>query len=383
MERLFGSLAPRAVLALLVASVALSPGCAGPSEEAEDDGVPLVEDPAAAEVTTRAAAGPRVIYLQYTEGSCRYGTFEECKRKLQDLLDKWYADFNVVFTHTMPDQPPGQYYLVRVKFNGGGGGLATTGCKDQFGSANSFAEASVGSSLVSNAGTIAQENGHNVGLGHTTGATDVMNQRADNASAGFSHDDNATYGTSCRTTQNSYALMLERLGAWPGGCKPGPYGEFCPGGATPGAGGTSGAGGGAAGSSGNAGGNPGMTGGAGVGGGNAAGASGSGGGVRPPGGPAPGTAGGGTAGATAGVSGGGRAGGSSGAGASGAGSAGSSGGGAANGGGAGGASAGPHQDSVGSCSVARASAGASGSTWLVLGGTAVTFLRRRRRRGAR
>src|SRR5687767_13196200 len=75
----------------------------------------------AAAAMAAAAAEPSQIYLWYADGSpppmampapckntppayrCSFGTsMEDCRRQVQAVLDRWYADFNVVFTWSQP-----------------------------------------------------------------------------------------------------------------------------------------------------------------------------------------------------------------------------------------------------------------------------------------
>ena len=179
--------------------------------------------------TAAAGVPPRAIWLDYaSSGTCMFGTLDECKRQIQALLDDWYKDFNVYFTFTGPSR-----YRIRITWTGSSIGTCTAECPDQWNTSNAVnCRAEIGGfGIRSNAGTIAQEQGHLVGLAHTNGPTDVMNQMADERSNGFENATRPTSGvqSSCRNTQNSYMLMLQRLGKWEGGCKNGPFGMYCPG----------------------------------------------------------------------------------------------------------------------------------------------------------
>src|SRR6185369_13778981 len=76
-------------------------------------------------------AEPKVIYLFYADGNplpstdvnackgtppkfkCTFGSsLLDCQRQVQSYLDRWYADFNVVFTLTRPSS--GHFYTVVV-----------------------------------------------------------------------------------------------------------------------------------------------------------------------------------------------------------------------------------------------------------------------------
>lgn len=298
-------LAPSVLLGLLTAAggaEAASPPAEGPAEaeetwgDLEDDMMwvspeetPSVEPPAWLE-----AGAPRTIYLFYADGTagpapsycagkgtpskfaCEFGSsVEDCQKKIQVYLDKHYADFNVVFTITRPTG--GTYYSMVVTNDGGwcgssAFGIAPAGCGDM-GQGTAYAFVCGGAQQC--AGTISQEQAHMVGLLHTTSPKDLMYPTNAPSRIGFEDKDNMISGTNpCGgSTQNSYQLMKKRLGAWPGGDKPGPFGPSGGGGAG-GSGG--GAGGGAAGSGGSGGGAG--AGGGGGGGGAAGGASGAGGG---------------------------------------------------------------------------------------------------------
>lgn len=161
--------------------------------------------------------------------SCGYGeSVDDCKRQVQTHLDEWYADFNVVFTFTKPTSGP--YYTVIITSSGGWcdqanviGGVAPINCRDlEGGTAYAF---QCGRSAKTCAAIIAQEQGHTVGLAHTASRADVMYPAVQPVSEGFENKQNVVSGTLCRTNQNSYDLMAERLGLWNGGPKPSPFGE--------------------------------------------------------------------------------------------------------------------------------------------------------------
>jgi hypothetical protein len=182
------------------------------------DGGPLSEEgPAACNAYTSSAYW------------CNFGrTTDDCKRQVQAFLDKWYADFNLVFTFT---RPSADYYTVAVTGDGNWcpvssdeGGIAYgSGCNDLPGFAGYALKC--GTSAHDCATIIAHEHGHMVGLEHTDSILDVMNRTVQpNKATGFDNNENNTTDDTCdRLTQNSYQVMLSTLGAWPGGAKPSPF----------------------------------------------------------------------------------------------------------------------------------------------------------------
>ncbi len=156
--------------------------------------------------------------------NCGYGTtLVDCQRQVVELLDRWYADFNLVLTLERP--PTGDFYTIIVTSQGTWcdqteAGLAPTNCNDNLGKAFAF---QCGGSAHTCATIIAHEHGHLVGLEHTPSTTDVMNEFVLPSADGF---DDKTYTIPidvdlCRiVTQSSYESMLGALGPWPGGPKP-------------------------------------------------------------------------------------------------------------------------------------------------------------------
>jgi hypothetical protein len=69
---------------------------------------------------------------------------------------------------------------------------------------------------------IAKEQAHIVGLQHTFSLTDVMNEFYSPDHDGFEDRENMATSIRCGRLQNSYRVMLERLGPWSGGAKPAP-----------------------------------------------------------------------------------------------------------------------------------------------------------------
>lgn len=223
----------------------------------------LVQPPtsAADDVTARTSAAtaadagatgsvpvPHVVYLDYADGSptpniapnacqgtppkfvCQFGSnLKDCQKQVQAYLEKWYADFNVVFTLTKPTSGP---FYTEVVSSGGGAwcqassntaGIAPFYCKDLGGGvAYTFMG---GQNAKDTAIIIAQEQAHLVGLEHTKSTHDVMDPTICPDCDGFENTTNQIDGDRCGwTTQNSYQRMLSQLGPWPGGVKPTPFG---------------------------------------------------------------------------------------------------------------------------------------------------------------
>jgi hypothetical protein len=192
---------------------------------------------------------PKVFFIDYADGTkppsvdydacagatapkfvCTFApTLAECQRQVQAYLDKWYADFNIVFTLTRPTS--GKYYTEVVSSGGGAwckvdpqvAGVAPFLCKDlQGGVAYTF---SGGRTAKETAIIIAQEQAHLLGLEHTTSDKDVMHPTICTDCDGFENDNVPVTGDRCdRTTQNSYQMMKKALGSWGGGPKPSPFG---------------------------------------------------------------------------------------------------------------------------------------------------------------
>lgn len=193
-------------------------------------------------------AAPAVVYLIYADGKsvsrsspdpcpgtppkfvCQFATsLQACEEQIQAYLDRWYAGFNIVFTLTKPTSGP---YYTEVVSSGGGawcnakdtvGGIAPFLCNDLAGGVSyTFAG---GRTAKETAVIIAQEQAHLVGLEHTASGKDVMYPTICSDCDGFENLDNAIQGDVCgRTKQNSYQMMLDRLGGWTGGVKPTPFG---------------------------------------------------------------------------------------------------------------------------------------------------------------
>jgi hypothetical protein len=191
---------------------------------------------------------PNVFYLSYATGkdlpstpydacqgtppkfNCTFApTLAECQRQIQTYLDRWYADMNIVFTLTRPTS--GKFYTEVVSSGGGAwcnadskvAGIAPFLCKDlQGGVAYTFLG---GQSAKQTAIIIAQEQAHLVGLEHVTSSTDLMYPSICTDCDGFQDKELPIDGDRCdRGTQNSYQMLKDRLGAWPGGPKPSAFG---------------------------------------------------------------------------------------------------------------------------------------------------------------
>ncbi len=203
--------------------------------------------PAVAE--SSASAAPKVIYLVYADGktplpsmnynacsglapkfTCTFApTLLECQQQIQAYLDRWYADFNVIFTLTKPTS--GSYYTEVVSSGGGAwckvdstvAGVAPFLCKDLKGGVAYTLDG--GQSAHDTAVIIAQEQAHLLGLEHVASDSDIMYPYICRNCDGFQNQSLAVSGDRCdRTTQNSYQMMKDALGAWPGGPKPSAFG---------------------------------------------------------------------------------------------------------------------------------------------------------------
>jgi MYXO-CTERM domain-containing protein len=241
---------PRVLFDVALLSLTLAAGC-GPESldsSALDGDLVAAEPTSTVQGLTSGDAAPKVIYLAYADGKpltsvapdacratppkfvCKFAaSSKECQRQIQGYLDRWYADFNVVFTLTRPTS--GDFYTGVVSSGGGAwcsagmntAGLAPFSCQDIAGGMSyTFLG---GEDAKDSAIIIAQEQAHLVGLEHTKSARDVMNPTICSACDGFEKVTNQIDTDHCgRANQNSYQMMLDRLGAWPGGVKPSPFG---------------------------------------------------------------------------------------------------------------------------------------------------------------
>jgi len=197
---------------------------------------------------TGSAGDPKVFYLRYADGTeqhtanydvctgkvpkfeCTFApTLLECQRQIQTYLDRWYADFNIIFTLTRPTS--GKYYTEVVSSGGGAwckaddkvAGVAPFLCKDLDGGVAYTFQG--GHSARETAVIIAQEQAHLLGLQHTTNPNDIMFPTVSLGAEGFPDNKAQVSGDRCDTgTQNSYKMMKAALGDWPGGPKPSPFG---------------------------------------------------------------------------------------------------------------------------------------------------------------
>jgi hypothetical protein len=233
--------APDDHLAVSSGATALFSGDLVPPTDQHGDFLPSLADPG----TTGA---PKVVYLLYADGRtqpstnpnpcrgtapkfvCDFApTLVECQRQIQAYLDKWYANFNIVFTLTRPTS--GAYYTEVISSGGGQwcdaadnvAGIAPFLCDDLAGGiAYTFLG---GKSAKQTAIIIAQEQAHLVGLEHTQSTRDIMNPTICSNCDGFENVDNKIQNDQCgRATQNSYQMMEDRLGIWTGGIKFNPFG---------------------------------------------------------------------------------------------------------------------------------------------------------------
>ena len=192
---------------------------------------------------------PKVIYLVYADGktplptmnynacsglapkfTCTFApTLLECQQQIQAYLDRWYADFNVIFTLTKPTS--GSYYTEVVSSGGGSwckvdstvAGVAPFLCKDLKGGVAYTLDG--GQSAHDTAVIIAQEQAHLLGLEHVSSDGDIMYPYICRTCDGFQNKSLAVSGDRCdRQSQNSYQMMQDALGAWPGGPKPSAFG---------------------------------------------------------------------------------------------------------------------------------------------------------------
>jgi len=219
-----------------------------PSSTSSGASVERVQSALSSGSGTPAAGEPKVFYLFYATGkdlpatdvnactgtppkfNCTFApTLAECQRQVQTYLDKWYADMNIVFTLTRPTS--GKFYTEVVSSGGGAwcnvaskvAGVAPFLCKDiEGGVSYTFLG---GQSAKQTAVIIAQEQAHLVGLEHVTSATDIMYPSICSDCDGFQDKDLPIDGDRCdRASQNSYQMLKDRLGAWPGGPKPSAFG---------------------------------------------------------------------------------------------------------------------------------------------------------------
>ncbi|HEY6478247.1 MAG TPA: Ig-like domain-containing protein [Polyangia bacterium] len=192
---------------------------------------------------------PKVIYLVYADGktplpatnydacsglaprfTCSFGTsLLDCQQQVQAYLDRWYADFNVIFTLTRPTS--GSFYTEVVSSGGGAwcdvastvAGVAPFLCQDLHGGVAYTLDG--GANAHDTAVIIAQEQAHLIGLEHVSDDNDIMYPYICKGCDGFENQAVAVTGDRCdRQTQNSYQMMMAALGPWGGGPKPSAFG---------------------------------------------------------------------------------------------------------------------------------------------------------------
>jgi hypothetical protein len=236
--------------------VTLAPGAPHPASALNGD---LVAAPAPVGIAAEtpgpvasdkgSAPAPKVIYLVYADGKtplpatnynacsgqapkfeCSFGTtLLDCQQQVQAYLDRWYADFNVIFTLTRPTS--GTFYTEVVSSGGGGwcgvdssvAGVAPFLCQDLHGGVAYTLDG--GANAHDTAVIIAQEQAHLLGLEHVSDNKDIMYPYICQGCDGFENQAVAVTGDRCdRQTQNSYQMMMNALGAWGGGPKPSAFG---------------------------------------------------------------------------------------------------------------------------------------------------------------
>jgi len=211
---------------------------------------------------------------------CSFGGGEGipgCQKKVQTYLDGYYKDFNLIFTLTKPTS--GVYQTAVITDGGGTYCGQPSGVLGVAGAACALSSSAASYTFYCTdprkcAVTIAQEHAHTVGLMHTSSDKDLLTPAYPCSCPGFEDKSNSTVSSPCGPTQNSYQLMKSRLGAWPGGDKPSPFGGSSGGSGGGGAGGSGGTGGSGGSGSGGAGGAGGGSGAAGAGGGDSGGGAG-------------------------------------------------------------------------------------------------------------
>ena len=208
-----------------------------------------LEAPAEVASGKNSAPAPKVIYLVYADGKtplpttnydacsglapkfeCTFGkTLLDCQQQVQAYLDRWYADFNVIFTLTRPSS--GSFYTEVVSSGGGAwckvdsavAGVAPFLCQDLHGGVAYTLDG--GGNAHDTAVIIAQEQAHLVGLEHVSDNNDIMYPYICQNCDGFKNQAVPVSGDRCdRQTQNSYQMMMSGLGAWGGGPKPSAFG---------------------------------------------------------------------------------------------------------------------------------------------------------------
>lgn len=160
---------------------------------------------------------------------CSFGGLagtDGCKGEIQGFLDRMYAGFDVEFTTTLPTTGPFYTIVINASWpecaeSERENGVADLSCNDYNGNVGYVFNC--GASAQACAVTIAHEHGHLVGLEHTDTTEDVMWPHQCRNCDGFVDRSIPIAGPSkcARSNQNSYQMMLTRLGAAPVGAKGG------------------------------------------------------------------------------------------------------------------------------------------------------------------
>ena len=165
--------------------------------------------------------------------TCSGGTPESCLKTTIPILEQWYADFNLVMTRQKPTTSPFYTSIITGPSGGSwcgspGAGISamdtSEGCTDRFWDGDDWTASYVfqcsGKAGTTCAYLIAHEHAHTVGLTHTKDQEDVMVTPGPASVKGFQNRDMSMGSPSCgRPSQNSYQLLIDRLGRWSGGKK--------------------------------------------------------------------------------------------------------------------------------------------------------------------
>ncbi|HEY0709219.1 MAG TPA: hypothetical protein VGG33_20585 [Polyangia bacterium] len=157
---------------------------------------------------------------------CVAGPVETCRQAILAHLDRWYAAVDVVFSFAAPTE--GLFDTVALTSDGAWCDAdARTVSRSPLPLCTAVPKGSIaifrcGDDAKACATLVAKEQAHLLGLQHSASATDVMNEVAGTLHDGFEDRDNTLTSAKCGRQQNSYRLLLERAGRWPGGPKPDP-----------------------------------------------------------------------------------------------------------------------------------------------------------------
>jgi hypothetical protein len=157
---------------------------------------------------------------------CSFGTFDSCRKQIQAFLDRWYADFDVVFTYVPPNDGAPFDTIVVASEGAWCGADERTVSRSPLPACTAMPRGAVAVFRCDDAKlcatTMAKEHAHILGLQHTGSSTDVMYEIVGPDHDGFEDKLNRSGAPRCGGNQNSYRLMLERAGQWAGGPKPDP-----------------------------------------------------------------------------------------------------------------------------------------------------------------